>query len=106
MADEKAKNTTKKDAATEETHVQDQILEMIKRSQDATIKAVSAWSESVEKLTAKLPDVPKLPMMDALPKPDEISEKFFGFAKELMNTQQEFVKKLMDALPGHDKPNA
>jgi hypothetical protein len=105
MAEEKAKNTTNKDAAAEESRVKDQILEAIKRSQDATLKVVSAWSESVAKLTPKLPEMPKLPMIDALPKPDEISDKFFEFAQELLNTQQEFVKRLIDALPGHDEPS-
>ena len=106
MAEEKAQNTTKKDAAAEESRVQEQILEVIKRSQDATLKIVSAWSESVAKLTPKLPEMPKMPMIDALPKPDEVSDKFFEFAQELMNAQQEFVKRLIDALPGHDEPSA
>ncbi len=106
MAAENAKNTTNKDAAAEESRVQDQILEAIKRSQDATLKIVSAWSESVAKVAPKLPEMPKLPMMDAIPKPGEISDKFFEFARELMNTQQEFVKRLIDALPGHDEPGA
>jgi hypothetical protein len=50
--------------------------------------------------------MPKLPMIDALPKPEEISDKFFEFAQELMNAQQEFVRRLIDALPGHDEPSA
>jgi 3-methyladenine DNA glycosylase AlkC len=106
MAEEEAKNTAKKDAADEESRVQDQILEAIKRSQDATLKIVSAWSESVAKLTPQLPEMPKMPMFDALPKPDEVSDKYFEFAQELMNAQQEFVKRLIAALPGHDEPSA
>jgi len=105
MAAENAKNTTNKDAGAKETRVEDQIMEAIKRSQDATLKVVSAWSESVAKVAPKLPEMPKLPMIDALPKPDEISDKFFEFARELMDTQQEFVKRLIDALPGHDEPS-
>ena len=106
MAEEEAQNTAKKDAADEESRVQDQILEAIKRSQDATLKIVSAWSESVAKLTPQLPEMPKMPMFDALPKPDEVSDKYFEFAQELMNAQQEFVKRLIAALPGHDEPSA
>jgi hypothetical protein len=45
-------------------------------------------------------------MFDALPKPDEVSDKYFEFAQELMNAQQEFVKRLIAALPGHDEPSA
>ena len=106
MAEEEAQDTAKKDAAAEESRVQDQILEAIKRSQDATLKIVSAWSESVAKLTPQLPEMPKMPMFDALPKPDEVSDKYFEFAQELMNAQQEFVKRLIAALPGHDEPSA
>ena len=106
MAEEEAQDTAKKDAAAEESRVQDQILEAIKRSQDATLKIVSAWSESVAKLTPQLPEMPKMPMIDALPKPDEVSDKYFEFAQELMNAQQEFVKRLIAALPGHDEPSA
>lgn len=108
MAEEKAENTTNKDTAADDSRVQDQILDAMKRSQEAALKVVSAWSESVAKLTPKLPEMPKMPkipMIDALPTTGEVSEKFFGFAKDLLNAQHDFVQRLMDALPGHDKPS-
>ena len=105
MVAEKAKNTGKGDASADESSIQDQILEAIKKSQEATLKVVSAWSESVSKIAPKLPEMPKIPLVDSLPKPGEISDKFFEFARELMATEHEFVKRLLDALPGHDKPN-
>jgi hypothetical protein len=49
--------------------------------------------------------MPKLPLVDTLPKPGEVSDKFFQFAKELLATEHEFVKRLLDALPGHDGPS-
>lgn len=105
MVSENAKNTTKKEAAAEEARVQDQVLDAIKRSQESALKIVSAWSENVAKLTPKLPEMPKLPLIDSLPKPEEISDQFFEFAQKLMDAQQEFVKKLVETLPGRDKPN-
>jgi 3-methyladenine DNA glycosylase AlkC len=105
MATENAKNSPKKDATSEETRVQDQVLDAIKRSQEATLKVVTAWSENVAKLTPNLPEMPKLPLADALPKPEEISDKFFEFAVQLMDAQQAFVKKLIDVLPGQEKPS-
>jgi 3-methyladenine DNA glycosylase AlkC len=105
MAPENAKNTTKKEATAEETRVQDQVLDAIKRSQESALKIVSAWSENVAKLTPKLPEMPKLPLIDSLPKPEEVSDQFFEFAQQLLDAQQEFVKKLIDTLPGHDKPS-
>jgi hypothetical protein len=46
--------------------------------------------------------LPKLPEFTALPKADEVSEQFFGFAQKLMTAQQEFVKKLIAVLPSQD----
>lgn len=105
MATEKAKNTDKSDASADESRIQDQILDAIKKSQEATLKVVSAWSENVAKIAPRLPEMPKLPLVDSLPKPGEISDKFFEFARELMATEHEFVQRLLDALPGHDKPS-
>jgi hypothetical protein len=105
MVTEKAKSTDKTTASTDEKHIQDQVLDAIRKSQEATLKVVSAWSESVAKIAPKLPEMPKLPLVDSLPKPGEISDKFFSFAQELLATEHEFVKKLLDALPGHDKPS-
>jgi hypothetical protein len=104
MVAEKAKNTDKGDAGADESRIQDQGLEAIKKSQEATLKVVSAWAESVAKMAPKLPEMPKLPLVDSLPKPAEISDRFFKFAQELMATEHEFVKRLLDALPGHDEP--
>jgi len=87
----------------EESKVQQELLAAMKRSQEATLKVVSAWSESVKKLAPTLPDMPKLPHLDSLPTPGELSDQFFAFAKELMVAEQEFVQKLIDVLPGHEK---
>jgi hypothetical protein len=82
--------------------VQDQVLDAIKQSQDAALQAVSAWSENVAKLAPKLPDMPKLPIAGALPKPGDLSDQFFEFAQQLLTSQQKFVEQLIAALPGHD----
>jgi hypothetical protein len=82
--------------------VQDQMLDAIKQSQDAALQAVSAWSENVAKLAPKLPDMPKLPIAGALPKPGDLSDQFFEFAQQLLTSQQKFVEQLIAALPGHD----
>jgi 3-methyladenine DNA glycosylase AlkC len=105
MVAEKAKDADKGNASSEESRIHDQVMDAIKKSQEATLKVISAWSESVSKIAPKLPEMPKLPMVDSLPKPDEISDKFFKFAHELLATEHEFVQRLMDALPGHDKPS-
>jgi 3-methyladenine DNA glycosylase AlkC len=101
MPAENEKND-KSEGADEKSNIQEQVLDAIKRSQEAALQVVSSWSESVSKLATKLPDMPKLPSIDSLPKPGEITDEFFDFAKKLMASQQEFVKKLIETLPGHD----
>jgi hypothetical protein len=90
----------------ENKNIQDQVLNAIKESQDAALQAVSAWSEIVAKLDPKLPDMPKLPMAEALPKPSKLSDQYFEFAQQLLTSQQKFVEKLIAALPGQDKTSA
>jgi hypothetical protein len=89
-------------ATDESKHIQDQVLDAIKHSQDAALQAVSAWSESVAQLAPKLPDIPTLPMADPLPDPGELSDQVFEFAQQLLTSQQQFVEKLIAALPGQD----
>jgi hypothetical protein len=93
-------------ATDENKHIQDQVLDAIKQSQDVVLQAVSSWSESVAKLAPTLPDMPKLPMADALPKPSELSDQYFEFAQQLLTSQQEFVERLIAALPGQNKTSA
>ena len=107
MAAENTKDSKKKKRAVAEAErVQNQVIEAIKRSQDATLKIVSTWSENVAKVAPHLPEMPKIPLVDELPKPSELSDQFFNFAQELIASQQEFVKNLFDALPGHNQHNA
>ena len=93
-------------ATDQNKDIQDQVFAAMKQSQVADLQAVSAWSESVAKLAPKLPDMPKLPMADALPKPSELSDQYFEFAQQLLTSQQKFVEQLIAALPGQDKTSA
>jgi 3-methyladenine DNA glycosylase AlkC len=93
-----------KTAASGESSVQSELFAAVERSQEAALKAVSAWSESVQKLAPSLPDMPKIPLVDSLPKPEEVSDQFFAFAQKMMDAQQDFVKRLIEVLPGHEAP--
>ena len=100
----KATNEKKSEApkAADAAQVQEQVLDAIKQSQEATLRAVKAWSESAASLTPNFPELPAMPLLDALPKPKEVSEQFFDFAQKLLSSQQEFVKSLIDVLPKAD----
>lgn len=99
----KPKAATEADAATEAQSVQDQVLDAIKRSQEATLQVVGTWSEQVAKMVHNLPELPKLPIPEALSKQSELSDQFFEFAQRLIKSQQEFAKKLVDTLAHHEK---
>jgi hypothetical protein len=47
--------------------------------------------------------MPTPPTFAGLPNPGDVTDQFFDFAQALMASQQEFVKKLLDALPGGEK---
>jgi hypothetical protein len=96
------KKQTEKKFDTESAKAQEQVLDAIRQSQDATLQFVQAWSEGVTNLTSNLPELPKLPTITALPKPEELSDQFFSFAQKLVSAQQEFVKKLIAVLPTQD----
>jgi hypothetical protein len=99
----KPKGATEADAAAGAKRVQDQVLDAIKRSQDATLQVVGSWSEQVAKMVHNLPDLPKIPIPEALSKHSELGDQFFEFAQSLIKSQQEFAKKLVDTLAHHDK---
>lgn len=85
------------------TAIQDQILDIVRQSQDATVKAVQAWSENVAKLAPSLPALPALPAVPAvptaqdLPKADEVIDLGFGFAERLLSTQRDFAHSVLSA---------
>lgn len=99
----KPKAAAEADATAGAKRVQDQVLDAIKRSQDATLQVVGSWSEQVSKMVHNLPDMPKIPIPEALSKHSELGDQFFEFAQSLIKSQQEFAKKLIDTLAHHDK---
>lgn len=86
--------TTTANATEQTTAIQDQILDLVRQGQDATVKAVEAWSESVAKLA---PAVPSVPYAENLPKPVEVVDLGFGFAERLLTTQRDFAHSVLSA---------
>lgn len=82
------------------TAIQDQVLDIVRQSQDATVKAVQAWSENVAKIAPSLPTlpgVPAVPYAQDLPKADEVIDLGFGFAERLLSTQRDFAHSVLSA---------
>jgi hypothetical protein len=76
--------------------IQGQILETIRKSQDAVTDALSTWSEAVRAVTPSLP-VPSLPLADKLPKPGDLLASAYDFAEQLLASQRKFAEDVLQA---------
>ena len=74
--------------------IEDQVLEAVRQSQDAVVKAVKTWADAGKNL---IPDLPALPFADQLPSPAEIVDKTFDFADRMIAAQREFAAAVIDA---------
>ncbi len=84
-------------AVLEITDVQERVLEAVRTGQDAVVDAVKTVAD-------KLPSWSELPYADQLPSPGEVVDRAFGYTEQVIDTQREFAKKLIDALKLDGKP--
>jgi hypothetical protein len=84
-------------AVLEITDVQERVLEAVRTGQDAVVDAVKTVAD-------KLPAWSELPYADQLPSPGEVIDRAFGYTEQVIDTQREFAKKLIDALKLDGKP--
>lgn len=73
---------------------EDQVLETVRQSQEAVVKAVGIWAEAGGNL---IPKPLALPYSDQIPAPAELVEQYFQYSAKLLNTQKEFVGAVLDA---------
>ena len=78
--------------ATQE--LQSQILDSIRKSQDAVVDALRTWADAVHSVTPSLP-VPAVPFTDKLPKPKDLVEDAFDFAAQLLAAQRKFAEDVI-----------
>lgn len=76
------------------TALEEQVLETVRQSQDAVVKAVQTWAEAGKNI---LPDLPALPFADQLPGTVDLVENAFAFADRMLATQREFAAAVLDA---------
>lgn len=74
------------------SQAQNQFLGTVRQSQEAVVKAVQAWSESVSRL---VPDVSSLPLGDQNFNPAQAVDTAYDFAEQLLATQREFAQRLL-----------
>ena len=77
---------------TSVTEIEDRIVDTIREIQRPVVDYVR---KGVEQAEGRLP---RLSYPKTLPKPGEVVESQFGFAKALLDTQRTFVSELVDAV--------
>jgi hypothetical protein len=86
--------------------VQDQVLSIVRKSQEMTLDAIKQAVETVntaaEKLpgmpfTGKLPSLHQLPGATALPTPETVVSSTFDFLDRLLGEQRKFADELIKA---------
>ena len=81
---------------------QEQFIAAVRQSQQAVLDAVAAWAKAVEEIT---PAVPAISGLEALPQPAAVVDNAFDFAQQLLDTQREFARSIVEAAsPALEKP--
>ena len=79
--------------------VQAEILDTVRKSQDAVVDAIKRWADTVQSITPSIP-VPNLPYVNKLPRPEDLVATAYDFAEQLLSSQRSFaVSSLQAAKP-------
>src|ERR1700726_2896244 len=76
--------------------VQGEILDAVRKGQDALVDAIKQWAETVQSITPSIP-VPSLPYTDKLPRPEELVASAYDFAEKLLASQRTFAESVLQA---------
>jgi hypothetical protein len=82
------------DISTAGRGVQDEILKLVRTSQDTVVDALQAWTATVQSVTPSLPKV-NLPFTDVLPKPETLVSGAYDFAEQLLSAQRKFAHDVL-----------
>ena len=76
--------------------VQSEILDTVRKSQDAMVGAIKRWADTVHSITPSIP-VPNMPYAAKLPKPEELVASAYDFAQQLLASQRSFAEGVLQA---------
>ena len=76
--------------------IQKEILDMVRKSQDAVVEAIKLWADAVQSITSSVP-TPNLPYSDKLPMPEEFVANAYDFAEQLLTSQRKFAEIVLEA---------
>jgi len=76
--------------------VQGEIIKTVNQSQDALIEVVRDWTDAVQAITPKLPNV-NVPFAGKIPEPENLVACAYDFAEQLLRSQRRFAEELIKA---------
>jgi hypothetical protein len=86
--------------------IQEEFLSTVRKSQETVLDAIRTWVETVQSIAPKMPDM-HMPLVDHLPKPEEVVASAYDFAEALLAGQRKFAEDVIKAtsplLPGDPK---
>ena len=82
------------DISTAGHDLQEEILKLIRTSQDTVVEALQAWTTTVQSVTPSFPTV-NLPYADRLPKPETLVNEAYDFAEQLLSAQRKFANDVL-----------
>jgi hypothetical protein len=82
------------DISTAGRDLQDEILKLIRTSQDAVVDALQAWTTTVQSVTPSFPKV-NLPYADQMPKPETLVNGAYDFAEQVLSAQRQFANDIL-----------
>jgi hypothetical protein len=85
--------------------IQSEMLDAVRKGQDAMVDAIKQWADTVQAITPSIP-FPSVPYADKLPKPEELVASAYDFAEQWLASQRKFAENMLDAakplLPGQN----
>ena len=77
--------------------IQAQVLDGIRKSQEAVIDGMRAWAETVQQLVPGSAQAAAVPGAGQLPSATEVVDSVFDFAAQLLNAQRELAHSILGA---------
>ena len=87
---------TKTQEITEE--VQQRVLESVRAGQEALVTSVSSWSQTVEHLFRRLPELTYSDSAKPNQEGNYTFESSYDFVDQLVKSQREFASRLLEAM--------
>ena len=77
--------------------IQAQVLDGIRKSQEAVVDGMRAWAETVQQLVPGSAQTAAVPGIGQLPSATEVVDSVFDFAAQLLNAQRELAHSILGA---------